>query len=340
MGHFLIHPAPQDESMSKNDLPIGARTEEGRVLEASASQLPRDALIARAAPRVAEHLERSCWWLNRKSGGRWQNGDYASYILLFERPDNLIGTIVVRPELNNGLSVFAGTFDRRSRCLVALTDAARQALEVRRFTPVKDSVTFRKPIDPATERDCHSLAKEIVGVMVDCLGYDARAPLAYRLSARKRPAAKPESQLENVVCLLTYEDLGQLLRSRGYEVGPAASGNPRFYISQVRPRFGAGLILESAPGSGRYLGFMLTCREVLSPATAAIAQRELDRRLAVATTRIVDDGGIDLVQRVLLSGGVTEANLRDQLACWDSEMKEFRQAIAEVCGQMDPRTMH
>lgn len=91
---------------------------------------------------------------------------------------------------------------------------------------------------------------------------------------------------------------------------------------------------------GRYLGFTLACHERISPAGARLARRALEQQLVTAYTRVPDGGGIDLVLRVLVSGGVTETHLEDQLDCWTLEMQEFRKAVADACGLVDPRKFH
>jgi hypothetical protein len=159
---------------------------------------------------------------------------------------------------------------------------------------------------------------------------------------RKPIAAAPVRRKDDpwIVYQLDHAGFGRLLREAGFEVEPAKTSTGKDFYRSQDPAFGAGLAYPSRANPGFFNGFLACCREWLSPPAADVAYRMLRQRLVFATMQRAEDGCLDLMQRAMFLGGVTETHLKEQLIIWREEMKEFRRVVAEVCAQADPRRLH
>jgi hypothetical protein len=138
---------------------------------------------------------------------------------------------------------------------------------------------------------------------------------------------------------LTADAFMRLLQSHGYDIHGDQAGDRRACWAGAGPRFRAEALRATGPGADTFAAFQLSYSERLSPAGVALAEQAASERVFESQVIAVGDQ-IQLRQQLSLAGGVSEAELRSRFESWDAELREFRAAIAEACGLVDPQSLN
>ncbi|MBM5810913.1 MAG: hypothetical protein FJ191_02950 [Gammaproteobacteria bacterium] len=308
--------------------------DEGPLLAGGTQILNPQAILEQALPALTGHLERVAWWPPADGGTGWQIGDFSFCVLEFRVAAAALLYAQVWSEPGEAVLVEVSSGAWSPPAGDHIPDAARQALLNRGFETGGRAGNYRKLIQLATKADCRKLARELLAVLTECLGYDGRAPLHYKLhlGQRTRPARVFES--------LTFDDFGRLLRACGFTVEPAAEGNREAYRTTGQPLFVAGLQCESDEHAGHFSGFTLSLFARLAPAVSTAVEQELQGNLPFAQVFIDGDGDLCVRQHVFAGGGVTESHLRAMLEFWRVAMRSTGEAIEKHADVADERVLN
>ena len=308
--------------------------DDGFVLTGFSTPPAPNELITRSLPAITNHLERACWWPKEEKGSGWQLGDFSFYILEFAVADGvkLFAQVWSEPDESICFEVASGAWDPPAEQFV--TDSVKEALLNRGFEPGGRAGNFRKFVSLKRKDDCRRLARELIGVVTECLGYDARSPLAYKLHLGQRTRAA------QVFDSLTFDDFGRLLQSCGFPIEPIEESHRTAYRTTVAPYFVAGLKGESEKRPGEFDGFVLSLYVSLAPAVLMAVEEELRSELPFARVSIDDDGDLAVSQPVIVRGGVTETHLRHLLGFWRSAIARVEKAIEKHSDAPDDRVLN
>lgn len=308
--------------------------DEGLVLTALTSAPQPGVLVGHALPAVTNHLERVCWWPRNAKNPDSQIGDFSFYILEFANADGvkLFAQVWSEPDEEVVFEVVSGARNPQNGQLVS--DSTKEALLNRGFEPGGAAGNFRKLVSVKRRSDCRRLAQELIGVLTECLGYDAQSPLSYRLHLGQRTRAT------RVFDSLTFHDFGRLLQSCGFGVEPIADSNRTAYRASGTPQFVAVLKGESESHPGEFTGFVNSLYAALAPRVLQAVEQELSADLPFARVTIDPDGDLAVSQPVLMRGGVTETYLRHMLGIWLATMVRVKKAVEKHSEAADRRVLH
>jgi hypothetical protein len=322
-------------TLSETPRPISRPLDdEGLVLAALTRPLLPGVLVGHALPAVTNHLERACWWPGNANDPGWQIGDFSFYILEFANAAGarLFAQVWSEPGEEVVFEVVAGAGNPQAEPLIP--DATQEALLNRGFEPGGAAGNFRKLVSIKQKSDCRRLARELIGVLTECLGYDARSPLSYRLHLGQRTRAT------RVFDSLTFDDFGRLLQSCGFSVQPVAHSNRTAYRANGTPQFVAVLKGESKTHPGEFTGFVNSLYAALAPGVLQAVEQELRACLPFARVTIDSDGDLAVSQPVIVRGGVTETHLRNLLGVWRATMDRVDKAIEKHSDAADRRVLN
>jgi hypothetical protein len=308
--------------------------EEGLLLAGGTQCLAPQAILEQALPALTGHFERVAWWPQADCGTGWRIGDFSFCVLEFPVSDAALLYAQVWSEPGEAVLVEVSSGAWNPPAGDHLSEANRQALLNRGYETGGRAGNYRKLIQLETRADCRKLARELLAVLTECLGYDGRAPLHYELhlGQRTRPAQVFES--------LTFDDFGRLLRACGSAIEPIGEGNREAYRTTGQPRFVAGLQCESDEHAGQFSGFTLSMYARLAPAALMAVEQELKASLPFAQVFIDGDGDLCVRQSVFVGGGVTESYLRHMLGFWWSAMSAASEAIEKHADVADERVLN
>ncbi|MDP9197866.1 MAG: YbjN domain-containing protein [Pseudomonadota bacterium] len=308
--------------------------DEGLVLAALTRPVLPGVLVGHALPAVTNHLERACWWPRNAKNPAWQIGDFSFYILEFANADRarLFAQVWSEPGENVIFEVASGA--RNQPTEPPISYATKESLLNRGFEPGGAAGNFRKLVSIQRKEDCRRLARELIGVLTECLGYDAKSPLTYRLHLGQRTRAT------RVFDALTFDDFGRLLHACGFNAEPIEDSDRTAYRTSGTPQFVAVLKGESETHPGEFTGFVNSLYASLAPGVLQAVEQELRAELPFARVTIDSDGDLAVSQPVMVRGGVTETYLRHMLGFWRATIARVEKSIEKHADAADRRTFN
>ncbi len=308
--------------------------DEGPLLAGGTQFLAPQAILEQALPALTEHLERVAWWPQADCGTGWQIGDFSFCVLEFPAADAALLYAQVWSEPGEAVLVEVSSGAWSPPAGDHISEAKREALLNRGFETGGRAGNYRKLIHLETKADCRKLARELLAVLTECLGYDGRSPLNYKLhlGQRTRPARVFES--------LTFDDFGRLLRTCGFAIEPIDEDSREAYRTTGQPRFVAALKCESDEHAGHFSGITLSIFARLAPAVSMAVEQELKGNLSFAQVFIDGDGDLCMRQNVFVAGGVTESYLRHMLGFWRTAMTSASEVIEKHTDAADKRVLN
>ena len=268
------------------------------------------------------------------SGPTWEVGDFSFYVLEFPVGEaaQLYAQVWSEPDESVLVEVSSGAWNPPANEHVST--AQRDALLNRGFETGGRAGNYRKLIQLERRSDCRKLARELIGVLTDCLGYDGRAPLSYKLHLGRR------TQTAQVFAALNFDDFGRLLKSWGFAVETVDDDNRQTYRATAGFPFVATLQNESDEHPGEFDGFTVTMFASLPPGVLIPVEEELRRALPFAHVSIDDDGDLLVNQLNYIGGGVTEAHLRQAHVLWRSSQDIVHAIIQKHHTEVDARVLN
>jgi len=308
-------------------------TDEGELLGAAPASLAAEDILKRTLPSVTKHLDSVAWWPAELRGEHWQVGDFAFYILEFGAGPGATLYVQVWSEPDESVLVEVSSGIWNPPAAERIPAPRREALLNRGFGTGGRAGNFRKLVQLERRTDCRMLARELLGVLTECLGYDGRAPLSFRrhLGSRTRAARVFDS--------LTFDDLGRLLRASGFTAERVGEDNRRTWRSTAGFPFIATLQADDDE-AGESDGFALSTYASLPPGTLGAVEQDLRGRLPFARVSIDANGDLSIAQIVYIGGGVTEGHIRQLLEFWRGALEVAHQTIQRHQDSVDVRALN
>lgn len=313
--------------------------------ESPTRPLTREACLQQAAPApnelathgvegIAKHIEEIAWWPESARGEIWDIGDFSFYILQFEIEGELrYVQLWSEPGENLLIEVSSGAWGPSRQ--PTLPPAAVTALLNRGFEVGGKARNHCKQLPPLqSAEDSQRVAREMLGLITECLGYDGQASLDYKLSLGRR------TRTAQVFDRLSFDDLGRLLRSWDVIATPIEAAKRNAYRCTTESRFVASLQIEREDAPGEYGVLTFVAHWSDHADLLASADAELRRALPFARNYIDDEGDLTLIFGVTLYGGVTAEHLRRTLELWLLGMKQVRETIAKHRARLGPRVLN
>ena len=316
---------------SRTRRPHGA---EGTLLAAGVAALTPPAALERVLEAVTDHVERVCSWPRSGQGSSWTIGDYSFYVLQFAAVEGALLYAQLWSEPDEGVlfEVSSGAWNPPAGEYISA--AQREALLNRGFETGGRAGNYRKVIQLERAVGCRTLARELIGVLTECLGYDGRAALDYKLHLGRR------TRTAQVFGTLTYDDFGRLLKSWGLAIEPLDSADRTAWRITGEYPFIARLMGETKEGSGEYEGFKLSVFATLSPAVRISVERDLQQRLPFSRVYIDEDEDVVVSQLVFLGLGVTEAHMRQLMQFWRQALVQVAEAVLRHKSAVDEHELN
>ena len=306
-------------------------TREGRLQHPAPA---RNELADHGFNGIARHIEEIAWWPEASRGRDWDIGDFSFYILQFEIEGALrFVQVWTEPGENLQVEVSSGAWGPASQ--PTLPPAMVTALVNRGFEVGGKARNHRKELPPIVNaEDSQPVARELLGLLTECLGYDCQAPLNYELHLGRR------TKTAQVFHELTFDDLGRLLRSWDIVATPIPESNRSGYRCKAENSFLASLRAphDGATGVFGVLTFLAHWSDHAD--LLANVDAELRRELPFARNYIDDDGDLALMFSVTLYGGVTAEHLRRVVEIWILSMRQVRDALAKHRASLGPRVLN
>jgi hypothetical protein len=139
---------------------------------------------------------------------------------------------------------------------------------------------------------------------------------------------------------LNGETFGWLLRKFGYVVEPAPDDGATGYRVLTRPKFTAKLQTPCDARPGEFAGVFLYAYLHATPAISAAVLQHMRWKTLFAHLTMHREGHIAATQTILVSDGITESYLRNQLACWTRDLEDVRRAVSRQARLLAGSTLH
>jgi hypothetical protein len=300
--------------------PFSPREETGRegvlIVGQPSKRRPRAVLRAIALDPLTDLVQQVTHWGEDRVDLEARVGDCRSLILDFRLDDGLLLYVQVWSTPLAETQVIVGTDDVDGESRKAFIESAGEPLRSRGFDNGRTAGCFRKLLPLAKPEDPVRIAREMLGLLTDVLGYDGTAPLVYRL--RQATALRAA----HVMYGITRLALQNFLRVWGVEsTAPpddASSLNARshginFRIHLFTPSRSAPDVHWEVHCSGR---FPIPRERV----AGLLAEVNGNAWLLKAHVLPESDGGgttdVRLCYGFNLAGGVTPDHLKDQFFGW------------------------
>ena len=290
---------------------------------------PRDAgtIVSVCEEQLLQHLGAVCLWPEEERNRSWRDGDTSFYVLDFHPEPGICVYVQLLSEAGQGWAlceVSAGAWDPETGRFV---DAGRQVLlRDRGFEIGGDAGNFRKFIGTANAEDVRAVARDVMAVFTDVMGYDGTQKLRYELTLQSRVV------VPRVLQHIGPDALAGSLNEWGFvaelkrEDGRPPRVESRIDCGQLEVHFGD----ETREGSDDYQALALRASGRAEDNKARERADRLNRGLAEVESTVDDDGNIVVEKQVPLHGGVTTEQLRAQFHL-------LRRVISEIARHVEPR---
>lgn len=315
--------------------PVRPFEDDGVLLPASDVALTPAELRSRCEQAVAAHLERVCRWPPAARGEQWRPGDYSFYVLEFPVGPDAPFFVQFWSEPGGDVLMEVASGEANPALEPFVTEPLRRALAERGFETGGSTENFRKVLGLDAAGGAAGLAREALTVLADCLGYDGRVPLSFRLYLG-RPvtgtAGEPGRHEPGLIRSFGVADLEAAWKLTGCEAQRIADATVAVTDRQSGSSFLATLIVPHPGQPGRFGGIQLSCYLRAPPPTVAAVAAEVGMSLPGVRLGIDRDGDLAVLQDVIVMGGVTMENVQLQLALWRKSLARLHTAFLRHAG--------
>jgi hypothetical protein len=302
------------------------RETERVLLPAGDSPLALPELEATCLAPLSHLLTRLARWESDATGSTWTIGDFR--ILIVETTVAPEAVLYVQfwsePDQPISWEVSSGHHNRKARPFVSRQ--ARRALADMGFRVGGAACNFGKAVTIANKGDAAVVARDVLRIFHDALGYRGRTALVAKTTASGR------SDRAVVHSVLTGDDVVAMLGRFGYRAElQERKPRPVVFAEQGGFRFAVTTDIPDGYGAFRCLDLAAMVGRISNATTAAwvTALNQLNGRSRVARGWIDPDGNVLVGTSFCLRGGLTEAHLADQVGGW-------RKAAEELIGHPAP----
>ncbi|PWT83214.1 MAG: hypothetical protein C5B58_06900, partial [Acidobacteria bacterium] len=160
------------------------REETGRegvlIVGQQSKRRPEATLRAIALDPLTEFVRQTTFWGEDRLDLEARVGDFRFLVLDFRRDDGLLLYVQIwsSPARETVLEVGVDKFDERRGAFI---ESVSEALRSRGFDVESSAGNFRKLLPIPRSKDPARVGREMLGLLMEVLGYDGRAPLVYRM---------------------------------------------------------------------------------------------------------------------------------------------------------------
>jgi len=245
-------------------------------------------------------------------------GDYSFYVLSFEPIAGVEVYVQLWSEPDEAGAIFEVVSGARHQATKEYVNAERQELlRDHGFEIGGNAENFRKIACIASPGDIPSVAREVVAVLCNVMGYEGKVDLNYRC-VLQTPYV-PERVLHGV----TPDTVRKLLAEWGF-IAELVSEENRPPLVKVRTEHGSFLVSFADEVNDKYERLTLTACFTLHTKNRPAYVRWLASILHTASVSVDDEGEPVLKTSVLLHGGVAAAHLRERFQRWREEMERAK----------------
>jgi hypothetical protein len=299
--------------------PFSPREETGRegvLIVGQPSKRRREATLrAIALDALGDLVRQTTYWGEDRVDLEARVGDCRSLILDFRLDDGLLLYVQVWSTPLAETQVIVGTNDVDGESRKAFIESAGEPLRSRGFDNGRTAGCFRKLLPLAKPEDPMRIAREMLGLLTDVLGYDGTAPLVYRLRQATALGAA------HVIYGITRPALQNFLRVWGLETTVRSDDAPVLLARSHGINFSIELLVpqESAPD----VYWEVHCRAEFAIPRERVADlfAEVNGKawLVKASESPVSEkgtAGVWFCYGFNLAGGVTPNHLKSQIFEW------------------------
>jgi hypothetical protein len=291
---------------------------------------PEATIRAIAADPLTDFVRQTTFWGEDRADLEARVGDYRFLVLDFRREDGLLLYVQIwsSPARETVLEVGADKLDERR---AAFIESISDALRSRGFDIEGSAGNFRKFLPIPRSKDPGRIGREMLGLLMEVLGYDGSAPLVYRMRQGTFLGAA------HVIHGITRPALQTFLRVWGLETTAPADDDAMLLARSHGINFRIHLMVlqESAPD----VYWEVHCRAQFAIPRERVADllAEVNGKawLVKACESPVSEkgtGGVWLSYAFNLSGGVTPDHLKNQIFEWLENVRwlwfEWRRPVA------------
>jgi hypothetical protein len=290
----------------------------GRPLPRRRRDIMRIALLP-----LANLVRQATDWCHASGTGEEYLGDYRFLVLDFTTACGVEAFVQVWSEPFCDPIVEVGPGNRDDEARQAFADGVRAALEDRGFEIGGNADNFRKTLPRAIDPDSPRVARELLAILMDVLGYDGGTDLAYKCHQASRLSPG------HVVTGLGRSALQTLLTVWGLRARPSGEELHILEVSDLHLRLQLHLFYPHAQQSGDF--WEVHCLTVLDldQEKAAALTDEVNSKPHLMKAFMFSDPG-EAIQQVRLSfginlaGGVTLDHVRCQIFEFLERVRAFR----------------
>ena len=314
--------------------PFSPREETGRegvlIVGQPSKHRSEATLRAIALDPLTEFVRQTTEWGEDRLDLEARVGDFRFLVLDFRRDDGLLLYVQIwsSPARETVLEVGADKLDERRGAFI---ESVSEALRSRGFDIESNAGNFRKFLPIPRSKDPARIGREMLGLLMEVLGYDGSAPLVYRMRQGTFLGAA------HVIHGITRPALQTFLRVWGLETTAPADDDAVLLARSHGINFRIHLMVpqESAPD----VYWEVHCRAQFpiprERVTDLLAEVNGKAWLVKACESAVSEkgtGGVWLSYAFNLSGGVTPNHLKDQIFGWLENVRwlwfEWRRPVA------------
>jgi hypothetical protein len=282
---------------------------------------PRESMREIALRPLIDLVQQTTLWAQRTGNVEERIGDFRFLVLEFKRPDDLLTYVQIWSEPTRELTMEVGPARRSDPACLA--DRIAQPLLGRGFEIGGRADNFHKTLPVPKPDDPPRIANELLSILIDALGYDGRADLAYKM------AQGTSLEAGHVISGITRPALQALLRVWGLEA-TTVPDDPTVLDAQSHGfRFRLHLCMPKAPGKDVY--WEVHCRarfafprDRVTELLANVNERTWLLKACALGTPTQGEAPVALSYGFNLAGGVTHDHLRNQLFEWLENVRHIR----------------
>lgn len=137
-----------------------------------------------------------------------------------------------------------------------------------------------------------------------------------------------------------HAELGRLLQKYGYDAEPIEEAGRSGYRTLSQPGFTAWLQTPFPERPGEFAAIFLWASFDLPAADSAEVIRAVNWKTMYAHVAFKPRGTLLATHTLVVSGGITEYYLRNQLWHWMSDLKSIREAVRKQAHSVAGQTLH
>jgi len=276
-----------------------------------------------ALPPLADLVRQVAEWSDAPRDGEEFLGDYRFLVLDFATVGGITAFVQIWSEPFCDLIVEVGPGDRDDESLQEFADGIRAVLEDRGFEIGGNADNFRKALPRAPHADAPRVARELLPLLLDVLGYDGRTDLAYAFHQGSHLRAGHVITGLNRFALQTY------LTAWGFRAHPSSDVAHILEVRDLQQSFQLHLFCPHSQRSGHFWEVHCVTMIDLDQEKAAALILEVNGKPHLMKAFLFSDPGeahrqVRLSLGINLAGGVTLDHVRCQIVEFLERVRAFR----------------